>query len=214
MNKDKMNKFSVGLGLFDYINPIFYAITSITIIKNMYGVMDKGTFIVMTIGCILSIIFGLSIPTLKFIVGLGKVKFKMPVNLVFYVNTGLFITGLSLFKYTFSVSNTIMAIIAFASISLLAAMYFKSKKFNTIAVVIGMIGYSFIYSSLIAIAINSGYILSIVLYSIAILLMVFLVLIGVFSDLKLPLVHWIIEICNVMCQGLVALSTVLLFSNK
>lgn len=214
MNKDKMNKFSVGLGLFDYINPIFYAITSITIIRNMYGVMDEGIFIVMVIGCVLSMIFGLSIPTLKFIVGLGKVKFKMPVNLVFYVNTGLFITGLALLKYTFSVSNIVIGIIAIVALSLLAAIYFKSKKFNTIAVIIGMIGYSFIYSSLIAIAINQGYILSIVLYSIAILFMVFLVLIGVFSDLKLPLVHWTLEICNVMCQGLVALSTVLLFAHK
>lgn len=37
-------KFSVGLGLFDYINPILYGITVITILKHMYGVMPSGLF--------------------------------------------------------------------------------------------------------------------------------------------------------------------------
>lgn len=211
--KNKMNSFSVALGLFDFINPIFYAITSITIITNYYNVMDKPVFIFVVIGCVLSMIFGLSIPTLKIIVGLGKVKFKMPVNLVFYVNTGLFITGLALLKYTFKVSPLIMTIIIVASLLVLGMLYYKSKKFNTVAVLIGMIGYVFIYMSLIKTAISVGYVLSIVLYSIAIMLMIFLVLLGCFSDLKLPLVHWTLEITNVTCQGLVALSTVLLFKN-
>ena len=35
MNKEKLNKFSVPLGLLDYINPILYSITMITIIKNI-----------------------------------------------------------------------------------------------------------------------------------------------------------------------------------
>ena len=211
--KSKMNSFSVGLGLFDYINPIFYAITSITIISNLYARMDKPLFIVLVAGCLMSMIFGLSIPTLKIIVGLGKVKFKMPVNLVFYVNTGLFITGLALLKYTFNVKPLIMAIIIATSLLVLGLIYYKSKKFNSVAVLIGMIGYVLIYASLISNAINSGYSLSIVLYAIAIMLMIFLVLLGCFSDLKLPLVHWTLEITNVTCQGLVALSTVLLFKN-
>lgn len=212
--KSKMNSFSVALGLFDFINPIFYAITSIMIIRNLYAVMNKPTFIFMAVGCIISMIFGLSIPTLKIIVGLGKVKFKMPVNLVFYVNSGLFITGLALIKHTLSLSMPIMIIIAVVSLALLILLYIKSKKFNTVAVLIGMIGYALIYISLIKSAIALGYTLSIILYSIAIMLMIFLVLLGCFSDLKLPLVHWTLEITNVTCQGLVALSTVLLFTHK
>lgn len=212
--KSKMNSFSVALGLFDFINPIFYAITSIMIIRNLYAVMNKPTFIFMAVGCIISMIFGLSIPTLKIIVGLGKVKFKMPVNLVFYVNSGLFITGLALIKHTLSLSMPIMIIIAVVSLTLLILLYIKSKKFNTVAVLIGMIGYALIYISLIKSAIALGYTLSIILYSIAIMLMIFLVLLGCFSDLKLPLVHWTLEITNVTCQGLVALSTVLLFTHK
>lgn len=212
--KSKMNSFSVTLGLFDFINPIFYAITSIMIIRNLYAVMNKPTFIFMAVGCIISMIFGLSIPTLKIIVGLGKVKFKMPVNLVFYVNSGLFITGLALIKHTLSLSMPIMIIIAVVSLTLLILLYIKSKKFNTVAVLIGMIGYTLIYISLIKSAIALRYTLSIILYSIAIMLMIFLVLLGCFSDLKLPLVHWTLEITNVTCQGLVALSTVLLFAHK
>lgn len=211
--KSKMNSFSVGLGLFDYINPIFYAITSITIITNLYSKMDRNIFIIMVIGCLISMIFGLSIPTLKIIVGLGKVKFKMPVNLVFYVNLGLFITGLALLKYTFSVKPLIMVIIISIALLILGFIYYKSKKFNSIAVLLGMIGYVLIYASLISNALNSGYIVAIVLYAIAIMLMIFLVLLGCFSDLKLPLVHWTLEITNVTCQGLVALSTVLLFKH-
>ena len=157
--KSKMNSFSVTLGLFDFINPIFYAITSIMIIRNLYAVMNKPTFIFMAVGCIISMIFGLSIPTLKIIVGLGKVKFKMPVNLVFYVNSGLFITGLALIKHTLSLSMPIMIIIAVVSLTLLILLYLKSKKFNTVAVLIGMIGYTLIYISLIKSAIALRYIL-------------------------------------------------------
>lgn len=213
MKKEKMNSFSVALGLFDYINPIFYAITSITLISNLYQVMDKSLFVIMLIGCIISMIFGLSIPTLKFIVGLGKVKFKMPVNLVFYVNCGLFITGLALLKHALSVNTMIMIIIATISLTLLGLIYSKTKKFNTVAVLIGLIGYCFIHVSLITCAINYNYVLSIVLYAFAILLQIFLVLIGCFSDLKLPRVHWTLEITNVICQGTVALSTLLLFAH-
>lgn len=34
--KGRLNKFSVPLGLLDYINPIFYTITMVNIITNMY----------------------------------------------------------------------------------------------------------------------------------------------------------------------------------
>jgi hypothetical protein len=36
--------------------------------------------------------------------------------------------------------------------------------------------------------------------------------IGIKADLKNPKVHWVIEISNVLCQFLVAMSTILLFS--
>ena len=80
--------FSVGLGLFDYINPILYGITVTTILKHMHGVMPSGLFWLFLCGSVISLVFGLSIPTVKLIVGLGRMQFKMPVNLVSYVNKG------------------------------------------------------------------------------------------------------------------------------
>jgi len=44
------------------------------------------------------------------------------------------------------------------------------------------------------------------------LLFIMLCGIGIKADLKNPKVHWVIEISNVVCQGLVAVATVLLFS--
>lgn len=211
--KDKMNSFSVALGLFDYINPIFYAITSITILRNVHGSMNAIMFVILTIGCIISMIFGLTIPTVKFIVGLGKMKFKMPVNLVFYVNTGIFISGFVLAAYVFNPDSMIFLLEIILTVALLTAIYYKTKKFNTVAVLTGFFGYGLIYASLITLALKSGYIVSIILYAIAICLFIFLVFIGCCSDLKKPKVHWTIEISNVLCQGLVALSTVLLFKH-
>ena len=83
----KLSKFSVPLGLVDYINPIFYGITTFTIIKNMNNVMSLPSYIFFIVGAVISLIFGLTIPTVKVLVGTGKIKFKMPVNFVFFVNS-------------------------------------------------------------------------------------------------------------------------------
>lgn len=207
----KMNDFSVGLGLFDYINPIFYSITSITILLNLYSSINKALLYMMCFGALISLIFGFTIPTVKLLVGLGKMEFKMPVNLVCYVNSGIFLFGIGLITHIYKLSIVTYLAILFFSMSILFFIYNKTKKFNTIAVLIGTVGYIMIYTSLITLAIKSSYYISVVLYAIAIMLFIFLCLVGIFSDLKKPRVHWAIEIANVLCQFLVALSTVLLF---
>ena len=211
--KEKMNSFSVALGLFDYINPIFYTVTSFTVLKNMNGLMGRPLFVLYTVGAILSLIFGFTIPTVKLIVGLGIMEFKMPVNLVFYVNSGILLSGMALFAHSFSLSTEVFIVLLAVILLLLYAIYRKSGKFNTVAVLIGAAGYLMIYISLIKVACLCDRILSVILYCLAICLFVFLILVGVKSDLKLPKVHWAIEIANVLCQFSVALSTVLLFLN-
>lgn len=211
MKANSKDNFSLALGLFDYINPIFYCVTSITLIKNLYPIMNRTLFIIMVIGQIISMTFGLSIPTVKCMVGLGKMKFKMPVNLVCYVNIGIFISGICIFTHMFNIDYLIVISIVLASLLVLFLIYKKVKKFNTVAVLIGMIGYALIYSSLISIAINNNYVVSIVLYAIAIIFFLSLVVIGCTANLKDARVHWVIETSNVLCQGLVAISTVLLF---
>lgn len=206
----KLNEFSVALGLFDFINPIFYCVTTVTILGYMFDKMNKSLFIIYVIGALLSMIFGLAIPTVKIIVGLGVMKFKMPVNLVLLVNTGIFISGMSLFANVYKVKLVIMLIIIAIALGLFATIYMKNKKLNTVAVLIGMVGYLMIYCSLITMAISIHKIVSIIMYAIAIILFIYLVLVGCCSDLKKAKVHWAIEISNVICQGLVAISTLLL----
>lgn len=205
-----MKKFSVALGLFDYINPILYSITSICIIKNIETYMNSPYSIIFIIGSIISIIFGLAIPTVKLLVGLGKMEFKMPVNLVFLVNTGILLSGIMLFKSIININTYLYIMLLIILLGLLLMLYKKNKKFNTIAVLIGAIGYMLMYISLIGISINSNIIISIMLYAIAILIFIFLCGVGIKANLKDPKTHWIIEISNVICQLLVTISTIIL----
>ena len=211
MKEDKLNKFSVPLGLLDYINPIFYSITIITILINLYNKIGIPFSIIMLIGAIISIIFGFIIPTGKVLVGLGIIEFKMPVGIVFTVNTGILLSGIVLLKYVLNINIIILLIILLIISILLYLLYRKTKKFNTIAVLTGAIGYLMLYVSLITLSIKNSYITPIILYGCAIILFLILCTIGIKSNLKNPKVHWIIEITNVICQFLVALSTIIIF---
>ena len=208
----RFSKFSVPLGLLDYINPILYSITMATIIKNLYSLMNRPYNIIFLIGAIISILFGLAIPTGKVLVGLGVIKFKMPVSLVFCVNTGILISGLMLFKYVMGLTLPALVVMIAVVAALLAFMYAKSKKANTIAVLTGAIGYLLLYTSLITLSVRRSATIPIVLYACAILLFIMLCGIGIKANLKNPKVHWVIEISNVLCQLLVAVATIILFS--
>ena len=206
------SKFSVPLGLLDYVNPILYSITMVTLIRNLYALMERPFNVIFLIGAVISIFFGLVIPTGKVLVGLGVIKFKMPVSLVFCVNTGILISGLNLFKYVMNLSTAFLTVMVAVIALLLILMYVKSKKANTIAVLTGAVGYLLLYASLITLSVRRSAVLPIVLYACAILLFIMLCGIGIRTDLKNPKVHWVIEISNVLCQLLVAVSTLILFS--
>lgn len=206
-----IGKFSVALGLFDYINPILYGITVITIIINMFGVMRTPAFILFALGAVVSLIFGLSIPTVKLIVGLGKMQFKMPVNLVSFVNSGILLSGIALFSHVAALKPPVLALILALSAGIIGYLWHKTGKFNTAAVLIGAVGYLMIYIAMILLSIRNGVVLPIVLYALAICLFVFLCLVGILANLKNARVHWVIEISNVICQFSVALATVILF---
>ena len=210
MNK-KFNSFSVPLGLLDYVNPILYTVTMITIIRNMYSIMDKPFYTILLIGAIISILVGFIIPTGKVLVGLGVIKFVMPVALVLCVNSGIFLTGSMLLGNVFNIRPVVLAIIMALVILLLVMQYRKNKKLNTIAVLIGAVGYLMLYISLITLSIRKEIILPIVLYGLAIMLFVMLIGIGIKADLKNPKIHWVIEISNVTCQLFVTIATLVLF---
>ena len=215
MDKTESNeiigKFSVGLGLFDYINPILYGITSITILTHLYGIMAVPLFCLYVVGAVLSLVFGLSIPTVKLIVGLGRMQFKMPVNLVSFVNTGILLSGIALVSHVIGIRLPALIIILLCASAMILFLWRKTGKFNTVAVLIGAVGYLMIYASLIVLSARKGFVLPICLYAFAICLFVFLCLIGILSNLKNARVDWVIEISNVVCQFSVAFATVLLF---
>ena len=210
--KKKFESFSVPLGLLDYGNPVFYTVTMVTILKNMYGVMDRPFNVILLIGAIISIFFGLVIPTGKVIVGLGLIEFKMPVSLVACVNTGILISGLMLLRHVLELSLPALLIILLLAAAVLYLIYSKSKKFNTVAVMTGAIGYMLLYVSLIILSIEKDTFLPILFFVLAIFFFFMLCGIGIKADLKNPKVHWVIEVSNVMCQFLVAVGTVILFS--
>ena len=138
---EKFNSFSVPLGLLDYINPICYCITMVTIIRHTRAYMGQPYSAIFLIGAIISIFFGFIIPTGKVIVGLGLIKFRMPVSLVFCVNTGILISGLMLLRYVINMSTVWLCVLIAAIVVLLILIYRKSHKINTIAVLTGAAGY-------------------------------------------------------------------------
>lgn len=210
MNKI-FNTFSVPLGLLDYVNPILYTITIVTILKNTYSAMGKPYNIVLLIGAILSVCFGFIIPTGKVIVGLGLIQFVMPVSLVFCVNSGILLSGIMLLYFVSDMGIIPFALLIAGIFAILVLICFKTKKFNTVAVLTGAFGYLLLYASLIALSVRKGVAAPIVLYALAILLFLMLCSIGIRANLKNPKVHWVIEISNVLCQLLVAVATVVLF---
>ncbi len=109
MEDKKFQKFSVSLGLLDYVNPILYTVTMVTIIKSTYPVLGQPYNIIFFIGAVLSILFGLVIPTGKVLVGLGVIKFVMPVPLVFCVNFGILLSGLMLLRFALHLNGYILA---------------------------------------------------------------------------------------------------------
>ena len=208
----KFNRFSVPLGLLDYINPILYAVTIVTVIKNTFALMEKPFGVCLVVGAVISIFFGLIIPTGKVLVGLGVLRFVMPVSLVFCVNTGILLSGLALFQYVMKLHPAAFLLLVILIAAVLLCIYFKRRKIITVAVLTGAAGYLLIYSALIALSARRGLVLPMIMYAFAILLFVMLCAVGIKANLKDPRVHWVIEISNVLCQLLVAAATVLLFS--
>lgn len=141
-NKDGIvGKFSVALGLFDYINPVFYGITVITVLLKLLLKANLPTFIVFAVGAVVSLIFGLSIPTVKLLVGLGKMQFKMPVNLVSFVNGGILLSGIALCSFVLGAKPLVLGCALLLSAAVIALFWRLTGKFNTAAVLIGAVGY-------------------------------------------------------------------------
>ncbi len=207
----KFNRFSVPLGLLDYVNPILYTITMIELFRHWYPQMQPSYGILFLIGAGISVFFGLLIPTGKVLVELNVIKFRMPVTLVFCVNAGILLSGLMLFQSVMNIRPSVLIFLILVIIVSLVFLYHQTKKINTIAVLTGAAGYLLTYVSLITLSACRNMVFPIVLYAVAILLFIMLCGIGIKADLKNPKVHWVIEASNILCQLFVAVGTILLF---
>lgn len=207
----KFNRFSVPLGLLDYVNPILYTITMVELFRHWYPRMQPPYGIFFLIGAGISVFFGLLIPTGKVLVGLNVIKFRMPVSLVFCVNSGILISGLMLLQSVMTLRPSVLIFLLLVIIASLAFLYYQSKKINTVAVLTGAAGYLLTYVSLITMSARRNMVFPIVLYALAILLFVMLCGIGIKADLKNPKIHWVIEASNILCQCLVAVGTIIMF---
>ena len=207
----KFNRFSVPLGLLDYVNPILYTITMVELFRHWYPWMQPPYGIFFLIGAGISVFFGLLIPTGKVLVGLNVIKFRMPVSLVFCVNSGILISGLMLLQSVMTLRPSVLIFLLLVIIASLAFLYYQSKKINTVAVLTGAAGYLLTYVSLITLSARRNMVFPIVLYALAILLFVMLCGIGIKADLKNPKIHWVIEASNILCQCLVAVGTIIMF---
>ena len=207
----KFNRFSVPLGLLDYVNPILYTVTMFELFRYWYPQMQQPYGILFLIGAGISVFFGLLIPTGKVLVGLNVIKFRMPVSLVFCVNAGILLSGLMLLQSVMVIRPSVLIFLVLVIVAVLAFLYHQTKKINTIAVLTGAAGYLLTYVSLITFSARRNMVFPIILYGMAILLFIMLCGIGIKADLKNPKIHWIIEASNILCQLLVAVGTIILF---
>jgi hypothetical protein len=207
----KFNRFSVPLGLLDYVNPILYTVTMFELFRYWYPQMQQPYGILFLIGAGISVFFGLLIPTGKVLVGLNVIKFRMPVSLVFCVNAGILLSGQMLLQSVMVIRPSVLIFLVLVIVAVLALLYHQMKKINTIAVLTGAAGYLLTYVSLITLSARRNMVFPIILYGMAILLFIMLCGIGIKADLKNPKIHWIIEASNILCQLLVAVGTIILF---
>lgn len=212
------SSFSLLLGLTDFVNPIFYTLFFITILKKLKDTTNKNMYKIFKIGALISLIGGYIIPTGKVIVGLGLIDFVMPVPIVHIVNTGFLISGVTLFliclnKTYKNLINWIGLVLIIAYIAGFALISIFSK-YNTAAVITGVIGIFLIYISMIIMSKRKRKIISMILAIFSFIITIFLAGVGIKADLYSPTVHWIIELTNIICQCSLFLSAKLLFKKK
>lgn len=205
------NEFSVALGLFDYINPICYTIFSIIGFKHFRKLMKPGFFYTYLVGCIISLIGGFFIPTIKTLVGLGVIEWGLPVSKVIIANTGFLISGPTLFIGTLKRNRR-----EGSDIMLLSSAGGLSLAFlNKFIVGFGALGMIMIYITCAKLAFEKKrpYAAITLIVSLAgTLFESFYSNSG--ADLNSPAVHWVIEIGAVITHIMLVVSAYLLFVYK
>ncbi len=200
-----MNEFSVLLGIVDYFNPLIYFSFLICVVRHIKGKIKKSHYIVFLIGAVMTICAGVIIPTLKIVVGLGKAEFSLPVGIVAIANIGIFLTGVSFFLTTLKRNY---------SKKMYGAVGAPVFNLNTFIVFFGAVGLIMTYVAMIRLAILKKHKLAILFVVVSIICTMFLCGVATVADLESPLVHWVIQLTNILAQSCLLTSAILVFKKR
>ena len=199
--------FSVALGLFDYINPVCYTIFSIIGFKYFRKLMKPHLFCIYFVGCIISLVGGFFIPTIKTLVGLGIIEWKLPVSKVIIANTGFLISGPTLFIGTLKANRKEGSNVRLLSIGSMSLAFY-----NKLIVGFGAIGMIMIYVTCAKLAIERKRYGAVAAICVSLAGTLFE---SVYSNAGVNLnsaaVHWVIEIGAAITHLMLVVSAYLLF---
>ena len=92
-----MNNFTVAMGLMDYIPVIFFGVTAVLLLRDLYSRMVKGAYALLAAGCVNVFLAGFCKATWKLLYAAGVCDFTALEQMFLPVNSmGLLFVGLSL----------------------------------------------------------------------------------------------------------------------
>jgi len=199
--------FSVWLGLTDYVNPIFQALTMVCLIIFLRGLVSRQRYILVIIGEALAIASGFIIPTTKVIVGLRQIELPMNflVNFVLMTDIGLFISGSTLLSSFFK--KKLHYILYFGIAAIVTILAFTKSGLNSGAVVIGLFGLFALDAAIFLFGKTRKRPLAMILVCVSFAITISLGFVGMTGNLKDSRIHWIIEVCNGFGQLCLFLAT-------
>ena len=216
----RMNEgFSIWLGLMDFLNPIIYTLFFVTLLRGLKARnADPGMIKVLTFGAILSLTAGYIIALGKTIVGLGLIKFTLPVPLFYATDIGFLISGVTMLliykNKTYKGLPAWVKIVVPVLFIALSVFVCVSQGANAGAQLTAAIGTFLIYGTMIAFAAREKNWLAMVLAIIPILTTAALIPYSASVDLTDPATHWVIEPTNIAGQLALWLSAVVFFRKK
>ncbi len=99
-----MYNFSVAMGLVDYIPVAFFAVTAVTLLRDLYNKMVKGAYALLAAGCVMTFLAGFCKATWKLLYAANICDFKtleemfLPMNSLGLLFIGLAVLGMLCFK--------------------------------------------------------------------------------------------------------------------
>ena len=198
-----MNNFTIGMGLMDYIPVIFFGVTAVLLLRDLYNKMVKGAYALLAAGCVNVFMAGFCKATWKLLYAAGICNFEALDHMFFPVQSiGFLLAGIG-----------ILAMIAHkqTKCSLMAA---APPVFTGTFVFVGLMvaGLGILDTVLCILAVKlkkPGLIAVFVLSFVCSLCMGYLSS----QDFAQASMNWIAEGVNAMGQGTMLLGTILLHRN-